>query len=98
MTGEITYSKVQVCKCTVTEYMGCKSMVRIDEIISEEDYKLLSKYSDAGMLTIMIDGSDIATSTSSESDVDKTIKKQERAERRRAFLEALEKAAMEGAH
>lgn len=98
MTGETTYTKVQVCKCTVTEYMGCKSMVRIDEIISEEDYKLLSKYSDAGMLTIMIDGSDIATSTSSESDIDKAIKKQERAERRRAFLEALEKAAMEGAH
>ena len=31
MSGEISYTKVQVCKCSVTEYMGCKFTVKGSE-------------------------------------------------------------------
>lgn len=59
VTGEVSYSKVQVCKCTVTEYMGNKFTAKVSEVLSEDDYKDLSQYSQSGAATIMMDGSEI---------------------------------------
>lgn len=89
MSGEISYTKVQVCKCSVTEYMGCKFTVKVDEIMSEDDFKLLSQYSAAGSATIMMDGSNIRSNTNTVSDVEKTIQKQEKAEKRKSFFKKI---------
>ncbi len=82
ISGEITYNRVPVCKCEVVEYKGNKSVAKIAEILSEEDFKLLPNYSRAGTATIYIDGTSIKTSTSKVSDLEKAAK-------RKSFLDAL---------
>ena len=89
ITKEASYSKVPLCGCTVVEYMGNKFKVKVDEIINDEDYKLIEKYSAESALTVMMDGSDIKSDDSELSDLEKENRKQERANKRKAFLKGL---------
>lgn len=89
MNGEVSYTKVQVCRCSVTEYMGCKFTVKVDEIMSEEDFKLLTQYSASGSATIMMDGFGIRTNTNTVSDVEKIVQKKKKAEKRKSFFNKL---------
>lgn len=95
ITGEISYNRVEVCKCNVIEYNGNKFTAAINEVISEEDFKILPKYSEANSTTICMDGSSIKSSISTESDLEKAIKKQEKKEKRKAFVKSLGKALQE---
>ena len=69
--------------------MGNKFKVKVDEIINDEDYKLIDKYSAESSLSIMMDGSDIKSDDSDMSDLEKKNRKQERANKRKAFLKGL---------
>jgi len=89
ITKEASYSKVPLCGCTVIEYMGNKFKVKVDEIINDEDYKLIDNYSAESSLSIMMDGSDIKSDDSDMSDLEKKNRKQERANKRKAFLKGL---------
>lgn len=75
ITGEISYSLAQICTCKVTNYMGNKCNATIESIESKEDFNIITQYSDAGALTIKIDGSSIKSDTSTETGVEKTKKK-----------------------
>lgn len=92
ITKEASYNKVPLCGCTVVEYMGNKFKVRVDEIINEEDYRLIDKYSEESSLSVMMDGSDIKTDDSDLSNLEKENKKQERAKKRKAFFKGLSDA------
>ena len=89
ITKEASYNKVPLCGCTVIEYMGNKFKVKVDEIINDEDYKLIEKYSTESSLSVMMDGSDIKSDDSEMSDLEKEKRKQERANKRKAFLNGL---------
>ncbi|MCH5308868.1 MAG: hypothetical protein J1E58_03325 [Prevotella sp.] len=89
ITGETSYTSVDVCKCSVTQYMGCRFGAKIDKIISPEDYAALDQYADNGSASIRLDGSDIKSDTSTQSEVEKTVKKQERKEKAKSLLKAL---------
>ncbi len=92
MTKEVSYTKVPLCKCTVTQYMGNKCEVEVDEIINEEDYKNIEKYSEESSLSISMDSSDIESDDSEMSDVEKANKKKEKANKRKAFFKGLRDA------
>lgn len=89
ITKEVSYSKIPLCGCTVIEYMGNKFKVKVDEIINDEDYRLIEKYSEESSLSVMMDGSDIESDDSDMSDLEKEKKKQERANKRKAFFKSL---------
>ncbi|MDE6089873.1 MAG: hypothetical protein K2G41_04145 [Duncaniella sp.] len=89
LTGEPSYTKVQICKGTVTEYMGCKSIVKIDDVLSDEDFKTLPVYSKSGVVNIMLDSSGIKTNTDTMSDVEKAVQKNEKSEKRKSMLNRL---------
>lgn len=71
VTGEVSYSKVRVCKCTVTEYMGNKFTAKVSEVLSEDDYKILTQYSQSGAASIMMDGSEIPSYGGTQSSVER---------------------------
>ncbi len=89
VTKEISYSKVPLCTCTVIEYMGNKFIAEVDEVINEDDYKMIEKYSAESALNIKMDGSDIKSYNSEYSAVERAVKKQERAQKRKAILRGL---------
>ena len=89
ITKEVSFSKVPLCSCIVTDYMGNKFKVEVDDITNEEDYKLIEKYSEESSLSIKMDGSDIESDESEISDVEKANKKQEKADKRKGFLKGL---------
>ena len=89
ITKEASYSKVPLCGCTVIEYMGNKFKVKVDEIINDDDYGLIEKYSAESSLSVRMDGSDIKSDDSDMSDLEKENRKQERANKRKAFLKGL---------
>ena len=89
ITKEFSYSKVPLCKCSVAEYMGNKFIATVDEVINEDDYKMIDKYSAVSALSILMDGSDIKSNDSETSDVEKAVKKQERAKKTESLLKGL---------
>ena len=89
ITKEVSYSKVPLCKCSVAEYMGNKFIATVDEVINEDDYKMIDKYSAVSALSILMDGSDIKSNDSETSDVEKAVKKQERAKKTESLLKGL---------
>lgn len=89
ITKEVSYSKVPLCKCSVAEYMGNKFIATVDEVINEDDYKMIEKYSAESALSILMDGSDIKSNDSETSDVEKAVKKQERAKKTKSLLKGL---------
>lgn len=78
ITKEISYSKIKVCTCSVSEYMGNKFNAVVDKVDSKEDFSIISQYSEAGLLTIQIDPTDIESVVDSKSAVEKKVKNQER--------------------
>lgn len=92
ITNEITYTKVNVCNCEVTKYMGNKFEAKVTKVLSEEDYRQLSDYSETGSVLLMMDGSGINTDMDTMSDVEKAVQNQEKKEKRKAFLNALKNA------
>lgn len=89
ISKEISYSKVPLCSCTVTEYQCNMFNVEVDKIINEDDFKDIEKYSKDFSLTIMMDGSDIKSDDSEMSDVEKAVNKKEKSEKRKAFFKGL---------
>lgn len=86
ITKEISYSKTKVCTCTVSEYMGNKFSAVVEKVDSKEDFSIISKYSEAGLLTIQINPTDIKTDMDSKSAVEKKVNNQER---KKKFMNAL---------
>lgn len=74
-TGQISYTIADICKLKVTEYKGNYSTMQVKKIMSQEDYNAIGQYSQVGLLTIMVDGSNISSDFSTESQVDKQEKK-----------------------
>ena len=69
--------------------MGNKFIATVDEVINEDDYKMIEKYSAESALSILMDGSDIKSNDSETSDVEKAVKKQERAKKTKSLLKGL---------
>lgn len=69
--------------------MGNKFIATVDEVINEDDYKMIDKYSAVSALSILMDGSDIKSNDSETSDVEKAVKKQERAKKTESLLKGL---------
>ena len=95
ISKEVSYSKVTLCGCIVKEYMGNKFIAEVENIINEDDFKLIEKYSEESALSIKMDGSDIKSDDSEISEVEKANKKQEKKEKRKAFFNKLGNAIKE---
>lgn len=95
ISKEVSYSKVPLCGCIVKEYMGNKFIAEVENIINEDDFKLIEKYSEESALSIKMDGSDIKSDDSGISEVEKANKKQEKKEKRKAFFNKLGNAIKE---
>ena len=78
MTGETSFSVVEVCNMTVKEYCGNMCVVSVDKVISEEDMETLEVDSSNRLITFKIDGTKIKSNLDSQSDVKKKAEKNEK--------------------
>lgn len=83
ITNEISYTLIPVCKCSVTEPMGNKITAKVEEIINKEEFNSILQHSNEGSLFIRLDGSDIKSNISTESDIEIAVKKQEKKEEKK---------------
>ena len=95
MTGEVSYSKAQVCKLTVEQYGGNRCVLSIDEVISKEDMEDIETASTNGMVTFILDGSKIQSDVSTESDVKQKAEKKEKSNKRNKVWNKLKEAGKE---
>lgn len=91
ITKEISNTEVQLCKCSVVEYMGNKCIVTVDEVVNEDDFNMIEKYSAESALIILIDGSEIKSNDSETNEVQKAAIKKEKANKRKSMLKTLGK-------
>lgn len=95
MTGEVSYSKAQVCKLTVEQYGGNRCVLSIDEVISKEDMEDIETASTNGMVTFILDGSKIQSDVSTESDVKQKAEKKDKSKKRNNVWNKLKEAGRE---
>lgn len=98
LTGEVSYSEVDVCNCTVSEYHNNKFIAQVTKVLSNDDYKNLAQYSAAGSVTLTIDGSEIKTDQSTTSDLQDTVKKEEKKEKRKKTIGSIFGALSNSVH
>ena len=96
-TGEISYSRSDVCTMTLKEYHGNKSIMTIGKVFSEDDMKGLENFSKIGFVTFRVDGSAIKSDKSTTSDVQKKAKKEERKQKVKGFFNKLGGALLQNA-
>ena len=84
MTGEVSYSEVELCNMVVKEYCGNRCILSPGKIINEEEMETLDTDSSNGLITFKIDGSNIKSNTSTQSAVSKAAEKQEKVEKRKS--------------
>lgn len=96
MTGETSYNEADVCTVTVEKYMGNKCIVSVEDVLSAEDMKKLDEYSDAGMVTIQIDGSKMKSDFDIQTDVQQKAEKQEKRQKTKETLRGIGKALLNG--
>ncbi len=58
-TGEKSYMRVDVCKGTVFEYHNNRYLAKVDNVLSEEDYKNLEQYMATNSVLVRIDGAEV---------------------------------------
>ncbi len=58
-TGEKSYMSVDVCKGTVFEYHNNRYLVKVDNVLSEDDYNNLEQYMATNTVVVCIDGSEV---------------------------------------
>lgn len=92
MTGETSYSIVDICKSTVQEYRGNKCVISIDETLSKDDMVDLEESSKNGLISFIIDGSNIKSNTKIQSDVKQKVEKKEKSEKRKKIWSQLKEA------
>ena len=73
-----------VRKCNLSNFKNYRTY-----LVNEDDYKMIDKYSAVSALSILMDGSDIKSNDSETSDVEKAVKKQERAKKTESLLKGL---------
>ena len=78
ITGETSFSVVEVCNMTVKEYCGNMCVVSVDKVISKEDMETLEVDSSNRLITFKIDGTKIQSNLDSQSDVKKKAEKNEK--------------------
>ena len=92
-TGEVSYSIADVCNMTVVSYSGNRCLLSVNNIISKEDMAVLAESSANGLVSFIIDGSNVKSDLNTKSDVKQTAEKAEKAEKRKSgFLNALKEA------
>lgn len=96
ITGEVSYSNVDLCKATVKEYIGNKCILTINEIINKDDMNNIESDSHNGLILFNLDGSNIKSNEKNKSEVlqkaENQIKKQEKSEKRKALWNKVKEA------
>jgi len=88
-TGEITHNNIEVCSLEFETYKGNQCVMSIKKIFSQEDMAHIENYSDAGLVTIRIDGSTIKSDISNRTDVQQKVKKEEKNQKVRNTLKKI---------
>ena len=91
MTGEVSYSVVDLCTLSFKEYKGNKCILSIDEVKNKEDMRNLEANSSNGLITFRIDGTKIKSELKTKSDV----KRQTEKKSKDSFWKKLKEAATE---
>ena len=89
MSEEEAYDEIYTGGYSVYSVQDYDIQAIVDEVINEDDYKMIEKYSAESALSILMDGSDIKSNDSETSDVEKAVKKQERAKKTKSLLKGL---------
>lgn len=93
LTNEVTFSLIDLCHLTFTEYMGNRSIMSIDKILSKEDMENLEEKSEQGLLSYRLDGSNIESYLTEESGVQTTAKKVEKKTKRKKIWQKIKETA-----
>lgn len=78
MTGEVSYSRADVCSLRFDTYMGNKCIMSIDKVFSKDDLTDIENNSSAGLVTIRIDGTKIKSNISGKTEVRQKVEKEEK--------------------
>lgn len=71
ITGEVSYSRIDVCKLKFETYKGNKCIMSIKKVFSKDDMADIENQSIGGFVTFRIDGTSIKSDISVKSDVQK---------------------------
>ena len=94
-TGEVTYSRSDVCTLRFDTYMGNKSLLTIGKVFSEDDLADIESASAAGRVTFRINGSEILSGTSAQTDVQQKAEQEEKKQKRKNTLQKFRKSLIE---
>lgn len=94
-TGEVTYSRSDVCTLHFDTYMGNKSLLTIGKVFSEDDLADIESASAAGRVTFRINGSEILSGTSAQTDVQQKAEQEEKKQKRKDTLKKFRKSLIE---
>lgn len=94
-TGEVSYSVSNVCTLNFVTYKGNKCVMSINKVFSKEDLKNIENNSSIGFVTIRVDGGNIKSDISSQSDVQQKAKKEENKKKTKETFKALGRALLE---
>lgn len=78
MTGELSYSRADLCSLKMENYQGNKCLMSIDKVFSKDDMKGIENFSVAGLVTVRIDGTKIKSNVSDKTDVRQKAGKEEK--------------------
>lgn len=92
MTGEVSYSRVDVCSLKFNTYKGNKCVMSVKKIFSDEDMSDIENQSTAGFVTIRINGANIKSDNSTRTDVQNRAEKEEKKQKTKETLKKLGKA------
>lgn len=92
MTGEVSYSRGDVCSLKFETYKGNKSILSVKKIISQDDMADIENASSAGLVTIRIDGSNIKSNLNKKTEVQLKAEKEEKKQNAKETLKKLGKS------
>ena len=78
MTGELSYSRADLCSLKMENYQGNKCLMSIDKVFSKDDMKGIENFSVAGLVTVRIDGTKIKSNVSDKTEVRQKAGKEEK--------------------
>lgn len=97
MTGEISYSKSDLCKVELKEYHANQSDMSIVEVFDKENMKDLEKWAASGNVFFYIDSSKIESNVQNKSAVQTEIKKEKQVEKRKSTFKSIGKSLLKNA-
>lgn len=83
LNGEVSYTVVPLCKCTVSKYMGNKCQAVVTEVLDKKEFKQIEQHSPMGTLAVKMDASAIRSNLSDQTEIDKAVEKQAKKEENR---------------